>query len=158
MIQIIINDSRVLEALDSLLAAGDDMSEAMADIAYALESESERQFRTESGPAGAWPELTESTRSMREKKVKWPGQKLRVSGQLAASVQTGYDATSAWIGSNKPYAAMQFFGGVTSPNSMIPGKTIPARLYLPFDPADQSLSQEAEKTILEIIQGYLDRL
>lgn len=157
MIQISINDREVLAALESLLAAGDDMSDAMSDIAQVLASESKRQFRAESGPGGDWPDLSETTKAMREKQGKWPGKKLQMSaGGLTASVQTGYDATSAWIGSNKPYAAMHQFGGKTSPQSMIPGKVIEARPYLPFDPVDRSLSPEAGETILEILQGYFE--
>jgi len=49
---------------------------------------------------------------------------------------------------------MHQFGGKTSSQSMIPGKVIEARPYMPFDPVDQSLSQEAGESILEIIRSY----
>ncbi len=46
-----------------------------------------------------------SYKKMREKKKKWPGQILQVSGQLASSINTYYDNDSAVIGSNLEYAA-----------------------------------------------------
>ncbi|WP_413878999.1 phage virion morphogenesis protein [Candidatus Aalborgicola defluviihabitans] len=52
------------------------------------------------------------------------------------------------IGSPMVYAAMQQFGGTTSPNSMIPGKTIPARPFLGLSDADTS-------NILDIVRSYL---
>lgn len=156
MFQVDLDSQQVLDVLRRLHDSLDDMGPAMADIAQALASESERQFDAESGPGGGWPELSDVTKRQRERLGKWPGKMLqRSAGGLAASVQTGYDGQSAWIGSNKPYAAMHQFGGVTSPLSMIPNKEIPARPYMPFDAAGR-LTDEAEATVLEIIQSYLD--
>lgn len=156
MVKIEIDDGDVMSALQAMMRRGADMSPAMANIAQVLASESERQFRNQAGPGGAWPDLSDATKAMREKRGTWPGQKLQVSaGGLAASVQTGYAPAEAWIGSNKPYAAMHQFGGVTSPRSMIPGKAIPARPFLPFDPEGERLSPDAERTMLEVLEGYL---
>jgi phage virion morphogenesis protein len=157
MVKIEIDDRDVMSALQALMRRGGDMSPAMANIAQVLASESERQFRDQAGPGGAvWPDLTEATKAMRKKRGTWPGATLQVSaGGLAASVQTGYAPAEAWIGSNKPYAAMHQFGGITSPRSMIPGKVIEARPFLPFDPQTERLSADAERTILEVLGGYL---
>lgn len=160
MITIEVNDRHVLDLLDRLMRGLSDTTPVMADIAQALASESERQFATESGPLGAWPGLSEeSTIPLRTKKGSWPGQKLQVSaGGLAPSVQTAYGKDFASISSNKPYSAMQMFGGTTSASSMIPGKAIPARPYLPFNPETLELSDQAEDNVLDILNAWLDGL
>jgi len=73
---------------------------------------------------------------------------LQRSGLLAISVVTDYGADFAQTGTNKVYAAMHQFGGVTSPNSMIPGKLIPARPFF-------GLGDDAQEEILYIVGGYL---
>jgi len=50
MIKVEIDDREVMGALRRLKAAGADLSSAMADIAQALASESERQLQREAGP------------------------------------------------------------------------------------------------------------
>lgn len=155
MIRIEIKDQEVLEALQRLQAAGADMTRAMADIAQALASESERQFRDESGPGGPWPDLAASTKAARARRGKWPGKMLQVSAAgLAVSLQTGYDAQSAWIGSNKPYAAIQALGGQAGRGRRT---TIPARMYLPVDPETGDLSGAARQTVMEVLRGHLAR-
>lgn len=159
MITIEVKDQEVQEILSQLSGRVKDMSPVMAEIAHALASESERQFKTESGPLGKWPDLSEkTTKVFRTRKGTWPGKILQVSaGGLAASVQTSFGAYFASIGSNKRYAAMHMFGGVTSPKSMIPGKRIPARPFLPFNPQTQELSAPARATIIESLNNYLVR-
>ena len=160
MIKIEIKDQDVLTMLSRVQAGMKDMRPAMANVAQALASESERQFATQSGPFGAWPGLSSATTiPFRTKKGTWPGRILDVSsGGLAASVQTSYGADFARIGSNKPYSAMQMFGGTTSPRSMIPGKKIPARPYLPFNPQTGDLTPQAKATVLEVLETYFGRL
>lgn len=157
MITVDVKDQEVLDMLSQLSGRVKNMRPAMADVAEALASESERQFKTQSGPLGKWPDLSEeTTKVFRTRKGSWPGQILQVSaGGLSASVQTSFGANFASIGSNKPYAAMHMFGGVTSPKSMIPGKKIPARPFLPFNPQTQELSAPARATIIEILNDYL---
>ncbi|AUN95882.1 phage virion morphogenesis protein [Pseudazoarcus pumilus] len=155
MLRIEIDDTEVLAALQALRGRARDMRPAMANIAAALASESERQFQTESGPAGAWPELSQTTKELRERSGT-TGRKLQVSGQLAASVQTGFAEAEAWIGSNKPHAAMQHLGGTTSALSMIPGAQIPARPFLPFHPETNQLAPEATRTVLDVLEVYLE--
>ncbi|MDP3616539.1 MAG: phage virion morphogenesis protein [Rhodoferax sp.] len=160
MITVNIKDQEVLAVLGRLYGGLKDMRPAMENIAQALTTESERQFASQSGPLGGWPALSkETTIPFRTEKGSWPGMMLQVTaGGLAGSVQTSFGYNFARIGSNKPYSAMQFFGGITSPTSMIPGKTIPARPYLPFNPRTTELSAPAKVTVLEILEGYFDRL
>lgn len=151
-------DEAVRKALDDLASVAGGDAPMMADIAGVLVSESERQFRSQSGPGGNWPELADTTRRIRTKRGTWPGQILQVSaGGLAASVQSGHSATEAWVSSNKPYAAMHQFGGTTSPRSAFPNREIPARPFLPFDPEAATLTPEAEAGIDEVLAERLGR-
>lgn len=158
MIKVEVKDQDVLSLISRLSAGMKDMRPAMANVAQALANESERQFATQSGPYGNWPGLSSTTISLRSKKGTWPGKILDVSaGGLAASIQTSYGYNFASIGSNKPYAAMQMFGGTTSAKSMIPGKKIPARPYLPFNPQTDELTPKAKTTIMDILGTYLTK-
>lgn len=158
MITIEVKNTAVLQALSKVQKELADMSAVMADLAQILASESELQFAQERGPVHPWSKLSEeSTIPMRQRRGTWPGKMLQVSGGgLAASVQTDYGSHFASIGSNKAYAAMQFFGGTTSPKSMMPGKTIPARPFLPLDPESGKLSQSAEQSMLDVLGSWLD--
>lgn len=83
---------------------------------------------------------------------------LQVSaGGLAPSVQTAHGANfaSISISSNKPYSAIHMFGGQAGRGGR---STIPARPYLPFNPQTEELSDPANKTVLEVLNGYLNQL
>lgn len=156
MITVEVNDVSVLDLLGRLTRGLSDMKPAMANIAQALASESERQFSTQSGPLGAWPGLAESTIEARAKHGTWPGKMLQVSaGGLAPSVQTAHGANFASISSNKPYSAIHMFGGQAGRGHKA---TIPARPYLPFNPQTNEISNPANQTVLEILNSYLTQL
>lgn len=156
MITVEVKDQEVLAVLNHLASGMKDMSPAMAQIAQALDSESERQFSTQSGPLGAWPGLADSTKAARVEKGTWPGKILQVSaGGLAASVQTAFGASFASIGSNKPYSAIHMFGGETGRGH---ATKIQARPYLPFNPQTSDLTDPAKETILEVLDIYIQRL
>lgn len=78
-------------------------------VAGTLETETERNFAAQGRPA--WMGLAPATVKRRTKAGTWPGKILQVSGQLAASFATDYGRDYARIGSNKPQAAIQHFGG-----------------------------------------------
>lgn len=147
MIRVEIEDRAVLDALEDLRARVSDLTPVMADVAQALASETERRFEQE-GPG--WPSLANSTILARMKSSHWPGKMLQRSGQLAASIQTAHGRDYAQIGSNKVYAAIHQFGGPAGRGRKV---TIPARPYLPI--VDGRLTDEAERTILDVVQGYL---
>lgn len=70
-------------------------------------------------------------------------------------MQTAYGSSFASISSNKPYSAIHMFGGQAGRG----GKTtIFARPYLPFNPETSEISDSANLTVLEILNGYLDQL
>ncbi|MFD2379154.1 phage virion morphogenesis protein [Ottowia pentelensis] len=145
MITIEVKDRQVLDMLNRLMRGMADTTPVMADVAAGLLSQSERQFATESGPFGPWPDLSDTTKALRTERGTLPGKMLQASGALAASVQAAHGNGWASIGSNKPYAAMQFFGGTTSSTSMIPGKAIPARPFLPFHPETHELTPKPRR-------------
>lgn len=72
------------------------------------------------------------------------------------SRQIVYAATgnSLTVSSTPVYAAMQQFGGVTSARSMIPGKTIPARPFLPVR-QDGTLYPQEQQLVLETLNDFL---
>lgn len=153
MFEIKMDDKAVMSALDRLAATAHNMSPVMSMIAQELARQTEKNFAAEGRPK--WLGLKPSTIAMRTKRGSWPGMILQVSaGGLASSISSSHDAMSATVGSNKKYAAMQQLGGVTSPRSMIPNKTIAARPFLPID-AQGQLQSEASKNILGLVNDYL---
>jgi len=147
MIEINYDDRQVLDALQELSRRMHDMKPVMRDIAGVMADATERAFEDEADPATglAWHPLMASTVTMRGGDAH---PILQRSGQLASSIVTAYGADFAQIGSNKVYAAMHQFGGTTAPNSMIPGKAIPARPFL-------GLGDDDKDEILDIVRGYL---
>jgi phage virion morphogenesis protein len=79
------------------------------------------------GGNNRWQELSPVTIKQREKSGRWPGKKLQISGQLAASITYNVNGNSLEIGSNKVYAAIHQFGGPAGRNNRV---TIPGRPYL----------------------------
>jgi phage virion morphogenesis protein len=146
---IVIDDRDVLDALARLRGQLDDMTPMMADIAMALESETEHRFEQE-GPG--WPRLSERTILDRIKAGKWPGKMLqRSAGGLAPSIESDHGPDYAQIGTANVYGAIHQFGGQAGRERKV---TIPARPYLPIDAAGQ-LTSEARETILEILAEHL---
>ncbi|MBU1230250.1 MAG: phage virion morphogenesis protein [Proteobacteria bacterium] len=97
----------------------------------------------------------------------WPGKIFQRTGQLAASIESRADATSATVGTNLAYAAIQQLGGTTRAHTITarkgkalafggicrrsvhhPGSKIPARPYLALDVSD-------ERQIMESVIAFL---
>lgn len=112
-IRIQIDDRAAQAALDRAAGVLGELTPIMRAITGVLADASERAFAAEADPATGtpWVDLAPSTRQARAKRGKWPGQKLQLSGQLAASVTTDFGRDYALIGSNKAYAAIHYFGG-----------------------------------------------
>jgi phage virion morphogenesis protein len=98
-----------LEAIKKIINERAARGENMQRISGILGSGIERNFAAEGRPK--WQDLAPSTKRARARKGKWPGEILRVTGQLATSIQEFFTATSAGAGTNKIYAAIQNFGG-----------------------------------------------
>lgn len=132
MITITIDSARLTAALKRLAAAGRDLSPAMRVAAGIMADSVEENFEEEGRPK--WRSLAASTVRQRSKEGSWPGKILQRSGSLAQSVTRHSDATSATVGTNKIYAAIQHFGGQAGRSRKV---TIPARPFLTLGDDDE---------------------
>ncbi len=146
MFEIKIEDQVVMSALGRLAQAGRDMSPVMRTIATEMFTQTEANFAAEGRPK--WLGLKNPSERRKG------GQILQDTGQLAASISSSSDATSATVGSNKVYAAIHQLGGKAGRGHKA---TIPARPFLPVD-AQGNLQPEAEDSILGIANNYLANL
>lgn len=139
-----IDDHEVRKLLQQLEATGKDMTPVMRKIAGIMSDAVEENFAKEGRP-DRWPPLALSTIKQREKQGHWPGQMLQRTGSLASSISSEYNATSATVGTNKIYAAIQQFGGMAGRGGRV---RIPARPFLALDEDDM-------KEIIEVIEEAL---
>jgi len=145
------------QAIDAMLArvqkATGDLTPLMVSIKQELLAQTEANFEAQGRPS--WPALAGSTIKQREKRKKWPGQILQVSGTLARSIVTESDERSAMmgVGAEVRHAAIHQFGGKAGRGR----KTeIPARPYLPM--VGGRLQPEAEAAIVRLGEEYLHRV
>lgn len=148
MISIDIDDGPVLDALNRLFARTNDLSPVLIKIGERMQESTQERFRTGTAPDGsAWKDKSDVTKAIYG--GLWDKPLVGNSGRLSGEIARQLDGkTAVMIGSPMIYASMHQFGGVTSPNSMIPGKEIPARPYL-------GLSDDDEQSILDIVHSYL---
>ena len=119
MIEIKVDDRQVQSMLKKLVAQASDLKPAMRAISQIMFDAVEENFAQGGRPK--WTPLAPGTIAERMRKGTWPGQILvRSAGGLAASISAHYDATSATVGTNKPYAAIHQFGGKTRPHTIRP--------------------------------------
>jgi phage virion morphogenesis protein len=130
-ISIEIDDERLLEELGSLAESAADLTPLMREIAGDLAAAVEENFEEQGRPK--WVDLSDATIKARERKGYWPGKILQQRGELAASIVTEFDATSAQVGTNKIYAAIHQFGGKAGRNRSV---DIPARPFLAIGEQD----------------------
>lgn len=106
-----VDDQAVQAALGRLAAAGHGLPEAMRAIARALRNATEDAFQRQASPFGpAWAALQPAT--LKARRGGGLGAKiLQDTGQLAASISSTSDATSATVMVGKRYAAIHQFGG-----------------------------------------------
>ncbi len=109
MIKIEVDDKDVRALLEKVKRRAEDPAPLMRQIAGIMADEVEENFEKEGRPK--WRPLRPSTIKARARKGHWPGKILQVSGKLAASITQKADATSAQVGTNRAYAAIQQFGG-----------------------------------------------
>ena len=169
MIEIKVDDRQVQAMLKKLSAKVSDLKPAMRAISQIMLDAVEENF--EQGGRPKWTPLAPGTIAERLRKGTWPGQILvRSAGGLAASISAHYDATSATVGTNKPYAAIHQFGGKTRahvirpkgkkalawaggrhPVKVVqhPGSDIPARPFL-------SLAEDDRREILATMKRHLE--
>lgn len=141
-IEIKLDNKEVESRLLDWVKRSENLRPLMKNIAGIMADSTEENFKEEGRPK--WKDLSEKTKTARKKTGHYPGQILQVSGQLALSITTQYDDTSAVIGSNKVYAAIHQLGGQAGKNKKT---TIPARPYL-------RLTENDYHDILEVIEKY----
>lgn len=142
-IEIKIDNKEVEKALLEIAQKTSNLRPLMKNIAGIMADSTEENFKVEGRPK--WKDLSEKSKTARKKTGHYPGQILQVSGQLALSVTTQYDDSSAVIGSNKVYAAIHQLGGQAGKNKKT---TIPARPYL-------KLTDDDFDEIISIVEKYL---
>jgi phage gpG-like protein len=146
-----IDDAQVRAALTRLTATLGNLTPVMEDVGRALGNLTHDAFLDE-GPG--WPQLRPVT-------VKRRGSAhpiLRQSaGGLAASITHGGDATGAWVGAGKEYAAVHQFGNPANRIYNRPGgrpAPIPPRPYLPMT-ASGELTPAAHDEVMDILTRAL---
>ena len=109
---IVIRDARVRRILRRLQARMDDMRPAARVIGEIVVESVQRNFEAGGRPA-PWKPLSETTKTRRRAKGKWPGQILvvhGVSGGLMGAVNYRAGTDRVTIGTKKAYAAVHQFG------------------------------------------------
>lgn len=169
MIEVSIDCSQVRHALEMLRVSCLDASPAMRAIAGDMERAVEKNFASQGRPA--WLGLAPGTIAGRIKGGTWPGKILQRTGQLASSIESRSDSTSATVGTNLAYAAIHQFGGRTRAHTITarkgkalafggifrrsvrhPGSNIPARPFLVLGVDDERQIQES---VLLFLTGRL---
>lgn len=143
-IEIKIDNKELNQVLDKLFEKTSDLKPLMKNIAGTMADAVEENFKQEGRPE-KWAKLKDSTIKVRTQKGYWPGKILQMRGELAASITSNYDESSAIVGTNKIYARIHQFGGDAGRNK----KTkIEARPYLKLDEKDLN-------NILKLSLNYL---
>lgn len=170
-ISIQIHDQQIQSALQRLMHAGQNMGPVMLAIGDDVVERTKQRFATSSAPDGnRWAPNSQVTYllSMRDwgkgnftkggrvnaKGAARLGAKrplIGETGDLSRQFHVAADSSSVTIGSSMVYARIHQFGGKTASNSMIPGKRIPARPFLPITP-DGDLYPQEQSTILAWIE------
>jgi phage virion morphogenesis protein len=135
-------------ALRRLLGQMQDMTPAMRAISATLADSIEESFDQEADPetGEVWQPLSDVTVALRIKQGTWPGKMLQISqGGLAASFAPSWSNRHAVAASNKPYAAIQHFGGMAGKNRKV---KIPARPYA-------GLTADHRDEVVDIIKRHL---
>lgn len=160
MFSITDNSDEIARAMERVDTAASYAPRLFASISGIMHDEVEENFAQEGRPAwlGLKPPVSPKRRG---------GKILQASGQLVASITPGSSSNSAWVGTNKPYAAIQNNGGKTKPHKIVPrnkkalafggivrravnhpGSVIPAREFM-------VISDAGENRILSETSKYL---
>lgn len=121
----------ITQALNKLLKQSSDLSPALGDVGEYLLQSTQQRFIDQQAPDGSpWAQLSSTTIELKQNRGKRLDRILTESSTLADSLNYQLTKDSLTLGSNMEYAAMHQFGGVTSPNSMMPNSEIPDRPFL----------------------------
>lgn len=177
---ITVQDEQVRAALKALASRVQNMRPVLQAIGEDVVERAKHRFETSTGPDGAkWQANSAATLAMLAARLAGKSSYRKKngdlnkkgaaalankkpligeSGDLRRQIVARADAASVSIIASPAYAAIQQFGGTTSPRSMIPGAKIPARPFLPIR-IDGSLYPAEQALILQSLNEYLmDRL
>lgn len=145
-LELTMDDRVVQQAFQDLLRRSGTLEPALRDIGESLINSTRQRFEDQEGPDGEpWEPLSPTTLGLKPKNT---DKILIQEGDLMRDLVPQVTDDSLEITNNRIYAAMQQFGGQTSPDSMIPNRTIPARPFLGFSATD-------EQDILAIARDHL---
>lgn len=122
-----------------------DMKKFYNDVGEILLNAIMQQFETEGKyfTGKEWEELASSTIMQRARKGKWPGNKLRVTGDLFGSFYSDATASGVTISNNVPYAKFLQYGT----------KFMPDRPFMPT--SEKQIPQEVWN---EMAEAFLFRM
>jgi phage virion morphogenesis protein len=144
MITVTVNDAAFRADLAKLYGRMSDLTPVMQDIGSMIESRVSNRFETRTDPAGQrWSPWAPST--IESYPDDGNHQLLDRYGDMLLSLSSEATKDTARIGFGKPYATFHEFGT----------KYMPRRGLLFADPEAGSLSQDGEKSILDVITAYL---
>ena len=168
-IEVNIHAADLARALQGLMDAGQNTTPLMQELAGIMHDSVEDAFAAERDPVTGtpWPRLTAAYARQRAE-AGHAGKLLQLSGGLAASITRQYGNGYARVGTNKAYAAMHQFGGITRAHVirarfkkalrlpgigcrkkvMHPGSEIPRRRFMGIGPVQQEDMQAAIKNYL----------
>lgn len=161
MITLSVDLTDAKRGLAQLLHNATDTRPMMRGLTVELETMTDENFESESWGGQAWTDL--------KYPVAGQSKKLYRSGELKDSITSKATNTTATIGTNMIYAAIQHLGGKTSAHKITaknkkslafggiarksvnhPGSEIDARPYLPIK-GDGELQSDGEERLLDIV-------
>lgn len=173
-----VKDEDVRAALKALGARVNNMAPVLQGVGDRMVERTKRRFATSTAPDGTpWKPNSAATLGMLTARLAGASSNRKKDGSLNAkgnralaskkpliasgtlmdqivASATASSLTVATTSATTGYAAMQQWGGTTAPKSMIPGKTIPARPYMPIR-KDGMLYPQESVLILGDINTYL---
>lgn len=174
---ITVKDEGVQSALKALASRVNNMATVLDTIGTGIITRTQRRFDTSTSPDGtpwaAYPiggatitMLTARLAGSKSNRKKdgslnakgtrsLAGKKLLIdSTHLKTSFHSKSVRDALVVSSSQQYAAIHQFGGTTGANSMIPGKKIEARPFLPIR-KDGTLYPQEQATVLQALNDFL---
>lgn len=150
MIEIDLDTTTVIDALNQLSLRAGDLSQPLEEIGQALEDGAALSFSGATSPYGeGWEPLKHRN-----------GVPLNDTGRLKNSLTHNVVGNSVEVGTSVEYAPTHQFGatkgqyGKTSRGAPIPWGNVPARPFLPT--SEGGLPDEWEEEVLDVINNYLE--